>query len=336
MIAVNRRSIRIAASFLISAVFLGFAVQGVDWSEAGRALENAHYLTVLPVFALIIWSLIVRAQRWRLLLHPLGKPSMRTLVAATNIGFMANMVLPLRIGEVVRPVLASRRERLPLSGVIATVVLERIFDMMTVLLLFGIAASFVPVSPQLRAWGYRLTVLAVVIAGVVGLIRWQEKLMLQVVRRILRFMPAVVRGPGELFFEGFVKALEVLESPTAFARAFAYSLYLWGVIAASNAVIFFTFDLPVPLLLGAVAVTAIIAIAVSVPSAPGYIGSFQLGCMLSLALFGIDQNRAIAYSIVLHLTNFIGVVGAGVYSLWTEGMSMHDIEVASEAPDVAA
>src|SRR6266446_3951007 len=133
----NRRSIRIILSVAVSAVCLAFAVKGVDWSEALQALAHANYLALLPIFPLSLWTLYIRAQRWRFLLRPVGRPAMRTLVAAVNIGFMANMVLPLRIGEVVRPVLVSRREGVPLSGVLATCVLERVFDLFTVLLLLG-------------------------------------------------------------------------------------------------------------------------------------------------------------------------------------------------------
>lgn len=332
----RRRSVRLALSFAISAMFLWFAVRGVDWAEAWHALATAHYLTVIATLALTVWSLYVRAQRWRVFLRPLGNPSMRTLVAATNIGFMANMVLPLRIGEVVRPVLASRREGLPMSGVIATVVLERVFDLFTVLLLFGIAVSFVAVSDQVRAWGYRTTVFAGLVGGVVVLLRWQEARMLAIARAVLQWAPAVARQPAEHFLEGFVRALGVLDSPITFLRALGWSLFMWAVIAAVNGTVFWTFDLPVPFVLGSIAVTAIVAIAVSVPSAPGYIGAFQLGCILSLALFHVDQSRAMAYSIVLHVTQFVGVVGAGLYSLWTEGMSLHDVEAVSEEPDVAA
>ena len=150
------RTIRIALSIAISAVFLGFAIRKVDWAEAAAALAAAHYIYVVPMFGVTIWTLYIRAQRWRLLLRPVGTPAMRTLVAATNIGFMANMVLPLRIGEVIRPVLVSRKENKPLSGILATVVLERIFDMFTILFLFGVSTSLVAVSEQVRHWGYYL------------------------------------------------------------------------------------------------------------------------------------------------------------------------------------
>jgi len=333
---VKRRSLRIASSVAISAIFLWIAARGVDWSEAARALAEAHYLAVPPMLAITVWTLLIRAQRWRLLLRPVGNPGLLSLVTATNIGFMANMVLPLRIGEVVRPVLVTRRANLPLSGVLATVVLERIFDMFTIVLLFGVAAAFVPVSEQVRSWGLRLTAVAGAFGGGVALMRWQERRTLGVLRLALRFAPAAVRGPGERFLSGFVQALEVLNSPWMFLRVLAWSLFLWLVITSIYAVGFYAFDLRIPVILGSIAVNAVIAIAVSVPSAPGYVGAFQLGCILGLGLFGVSEGRAMAYSIVLHAAQFVGVVGAGVYSLWTEGLSLREIERASEAPDVAA
>src|SRR5438045_3893962 len=134
------RTLRIGLSLVVSAVFLGFAARGVNWHEAGEALARAHYWYVVPIFPITVWSLYIRAERWRVLLRPVGTPAMKTLVAATNIGFMANNVLPLRVGEVIRPLLVSRKEHEPLSGVLATVLLERIFDMFTILFLFGVSA----------------------------------------------------------------------------------------------------------------------------------------------------------------------------------------------------
>jgi glycosyltransferase 2 family protein len=330
------RSVRIVLSIAISAVFLGFAVRKVNWAEAAAALVAVHYIYVLPMFGVTIWTLYIRAQRWKLLLRPVGTPAMRTLVAATNIGFMANMVLPLRMGEVIRPVLVSRKEGEPLSGILATVVLERIFDMFTILFLFGVSASLVPVSEQVRHWGYYLSALAAVIAAAVALVRWQEGLALSLLQFVLRPLPATMSGPVDHFFRGFVQALETLQSPLTFLQVLGWSLYLWLVIASIYLLGLLAFDVPAPLLVGSITVSAIVAIAVSVPSAPGYIGAFQLGCTLSLAVFQVSQSHAIAYSIVLHLTQFVAVVAAGLYSLAREGMTMRQLEAVSEADGAVA
>jgi glycosyltransferase 2 family protein len=330
------RTLRIGVSVAISAVFLAFAVRGVNWSEAASAFAQAHSIPTVPMLLITQWSLYIRAQRWRVLLRPLGVPAMRTLVAATNIGFMANMVLPLRVGEVIRPVLVSRREREPLSGILATVVLERIFDMFTILFLFGVSASMVAVSEQVRQWGYRLFALAMIVGSIVAMVRWQEALALRVLKLVLRPLPLRIAEPVDHFFRGFVRALEVLQSPLTFVQVLGWSLYLWLVISLIYLCGVLAFELPAPLVVGSIVVTAIVAIAVSAPSAPGYIGAFQVGCTLSLAIFGVSKSDAFAYSIVLHVTQFVGVVTAGLYSLAREGMTLRQIEEVSEANGAAA
>lgn len=330
------RTLRIVLSVAISALFLWFAVRKVDWNEAGAALAAAHYVYVLPMFAITLWGLYIRAQRWRILLRPVGTPAMRTLVAATNIGFMANALLPLRVGEVIRPVLVSRKEREPLGGILATIVLERIFDMFTILLLFGICAALIPVSDEVRQWGYRLCAVAALIAGGVVFVRWQEALALRILQLVVRPLPQRIAEPIDHFFRGFIQALEILDSPWTFAQVLGWSLYLWIVISIVYALGLLQFDLQVPTIVGGVAVSSIVAIAVSVPSAPGAIGAYQLGCTLSLAIFHVSESHAIAYSIVTQLTQFVGVVAAGLYSLTREGMTMRQMEDLSEADGAAA
>jgi uncharacterized protein (TIRG00374 family) len=330
---VNSRGLRIAISVAISVVFLGFAVRGVDWHEALDAMRSANYLWVLLMLPVTVWSLFIRAQRWRVFLHAVGVPALRPLVSATNIGFLANMVLPLRIGEVVRPVLLSRRAALPLSGVLASVLLERIFDMFTILFLFGVSVSLVDVSDQVRQWGWMLTGLALAVAAVIVLIRLQERLALRLARRIADFLPQHVGAHAYGFAEGFVKALEMLDSPAAYLRAFAWSLYLWVVISIVYVLGFWAFHLDVEWLRGGLVLTTLVAIAVSVPSAPGFIGAFQLGCVLGLRIFGVPESPALAYSIIVHLTQFVGCIAAGLYSMWSESISLREVE-AVEASNV--
>jgi uncharacterized protein (TIRG00374 family) len=330
------RSVRIGLSLAISALFLGFAVRNVEWGKAAGALAGAQYVYILPMFAVTVFSLYIRAQRWRILLRPVGSPALRTLVDATYIGFMANAILPLRVGEVIRPVLVSRKEREPLGGILATIVLERIFDVFTILFLFGVAAALVPVSESVRQWGYRLCGVAALLGAGVALVRWQETLALRLLRLVLRPLPPRLAQPIDHFFGSFVQALEILDSPLTFIQLLAWSLYLWLVISSIYLFGLLQFGMEVPLLVGAIAVTAVTAIAVSAPSAPGGIGLFNFGCVLALAIFRISESDAIAYSLVLQVTQIVAVVAAGLYSLAREGMTMRQIEGLSERDDTAA
>jgi uncharacterized protein (TIRG00374 family) len=328
---VNAKTLRVAFSVVVSGIFLYFAVRGVDWNQALAALRSANYLWILPTFVITVWTLYIRAQRWRVFLHAVRVPPMKHLVAATNIGFMANMVLPARAGEVIRPWIVCRRENLPISGVLASVLLERIFDMFCVLLLFGVSATFVSVNDQVRGWGYMLTGLAVAVGLVIALLRFQEKLALGIAKRVCDLFPERIGSAVYGFIGGFVQALSMLDSPASFLRAFGWSIYLWLAIATIYPFGLLAFHLDVPLVLGSLVLTAIIAIAVSVPSAPGYIGSFQLGCVAALQIFGVQKDAALAFSLIIHLTQFIGVIAAGLYSLWTENMTFSQMEAVGES-----
>jgi uncharacterized protein (TIRG00374 family) len=330
------RAFRIAVSIIISVVFLGFAMRGVDWQQAIAAMAQANYLYCIPMTLGAVWQLYIRAQRWRILLRPIGQPRMETLVAATNIGFMANMVLPLRAGEVIRPVLVSQQEKEPLGGILATIVLERLFDLFTILLLFGLTASILPVDETVTRWGFRLLGVSGLIAAGALFIRWQEVLALRLLKLASSPLPANIGEAIEKFFSGFVQALKVLDSPLAVLQITAWSFFLWLEIAAIFGCAILAFHLPVPLVLGSIAVAVIVAIAVSAPSAPGFIGAFQLGCTFALQIFGVPKDDAFAYSIVLHVTQFGGVVGAGLYSLARQGMSLRQVEEVAEADGKAA
>jgi uncharacterized membrane protein YbhN (UPF0104 family) len=221
-----------------------------------------------------------------------------------------------------------------MSRVLASVLLERVFDMFTILLLFGLSASLVDVSDTVRQWGSKLFILALAAGVVIAIMRWQERLALRVTERVTGLLPARIGGLIARFVEDFIRALEMLDSPAAFLRGFGWTLYLWVVISLIYVVGFFAFHLPVPTFTGALVLTTVVALAVSFPSAPGYVGPFQVGCLLALGIFKIADSEAIAYSLVVHLTQFVAVIGAGLYSLRTENMSFRDVE-SVEQPDGA-
>lgn len=325
------RALRIGFSVAISAVFLYFALRDIDWNAALEAFAEAQYLYVIPIVAITVFQLYIRAQRWRVLMRPLGTPPMSSLVAATNIGTMANFLLPLRAGEIIRPVLLSRKEDKPLGGVLATIALERIFDMFTILLLFGLTAAVMPVSDEVGKWGLRLLGLAFVIGFGIAFVRFFSDLALRILDLFLSPVPVKLAGPVRHFFEGFIEALAILDSPKEFLQLIAWSIYLWLVVSCIFGLGMLMFSIDAPLLLGQIAVTVVVAVAVSAPSAPGFIGAFQLGCVISLAIFDVPESKAAAYSLALHVTQFVGVIGAGLYSLAQQGMSLQQVGEVSES-----
>lgn len=329
----RQRSLRIAFSIGVSVLLLYLALRGIEWEETLAALAGAQYLYAIPIVAITVLQLYIRAQRWRVLLRPLGVPPMATLVAATNIGWMANFILPLRAGEIIRPVLLSRKENKPLGGVLATIALERVFDMFTILLLFGLTAALTPVSDEVQSWGFGLLTVAAVIAAGIAFVRWRAAFARRVLVALTRPIPERAAGALVRFFDGFLEALTVLDSPKAFLELVLWSLYLWTVVSFVFGLGILMFDIQVPMLLGQVVVTVVVAVAVSAPSAPGFIGAFQFGCVVAFGLLGVSKDQAMAYSFAIHATQFVAIIGAGLFSLAQQGMSLQQVGEVSESDD---
>lgn len=325
------RQVRILITVVVSAALLYLAFRGVDWDRAYATALKTNTAWLLGVMIVTVWTLLIRAQRWKVLLRPLGTPPQAPLVHTTNIGFMANMVLPLRAGEIVRPVLLARKTQLPLGGVLATIVLERVLDLLAVIFLFGLATLLVPVSEQVRALGWWLMGLGLGLGTTVVLIRWQEPRVFQLWQLVAERLPGAVARPLDHFVRGFLKALEVLDRPATFLELILWTAYLWCVIAAVNTLGLLAFAFALPLLRCGLVVTAIVALAVSVPSAPGYVGSFQFGCKVALDVFGVEASEALAFSVVLHVAQFVAILAAGMYSLAREGVSLRELEEVSKS-----
>ncbi len=325
------RTARTAVGIAISVVALYLALPPrEEWANVSAAFAKIRYGYIVPISLIAIYSIIVRCQRWRLLLRPLGDIPLMPLVSATAIGFLCNMILPLRVGEVVRPVLLARRTKAPVSGVLASVVLERLLDMLTILVFLGLVMYLVPVSETIRRSGMAFLAFAVLaVTAIVGLQR-QHPAAVGLTRWLLTHLPAGVRGRAEAALESFIDGLQGIGDGRALALILGYSLYLWIVIASVFAVGIIACDLPVPPVQGALVLVTVVAGAVSAPSAPGFIGTFQAGCIVALGLFGVGRAEAVPYSFVVWAAQWLTQIVLGVVFLLRENVSFRDVRAAEE------
>ncbi len=325
------RGVRIAFGILISAGALYFAFPPrSEWAHVRDAFARVQYWYAAPLMLLSAYSIVVRCQRWRILLRPLGDVSFLPLFSATCIGFFCNMVLPLRIGEVVRPVLLARHTRLPTSSVIGTVLLERLLDMVTILVLLGSVMLVVPVSDAVRHSGIAFLGLAITAMSLVLALQRRHPLALRMVSAGFRLLPAQLRERADAALHGFIDGLQALGRGAALLGIAFLSLWVWIVIASVYGVGLVACGLPVPPVSGALALVTIVAGAVSAPSAPGFIGTFQAGCLVALALFGVDRAEAIPYSIVVWAAQWLSQIVLGLVFLLRENISFRDIRASEE------
>ena len=323
--------LRIALSFALSAVFLWIAVRGVSWAETSAALREARWLYMIPIAGVGIGSLYLRALRWGVLLAPLARIDNRSLFSATAIGFAANMLLPLRAGEVLRPWFLARKHGLPLPQTIATVAIERLFDMATLLLFFGVATLTLPLPPEWRRYGW--VFLATFLGFLVMLIALQRhpERTLSMLAVVLGVLPARLSELISSIVRQFADGLASLRDGSAIGLAVLYSIAIWTTLAASFGFGLTALDLPVPWVRGALSLTAIVAIAVAIPGGPGFIGMFQVGCEVGLGVYGIGKSVAFSYSVLVHVLQFSSTVVVGLYFFLKENLSLREIREA-EAP----
>jgi uncharacterized protein (TIRG00374 family) len=317
--------LRIALSLGLSSVFLWLAVRDVSWPETAAALRRAHLMHVPPIIAMAAFSLYLRALRWGVLVRPLARIERRSLVSATGIGFAANMLLPLRAGEVMRPWLLARKERLPLAPVMATVAVERLFDMATLLFFFGIATLTLPLPPEWKRYGWVfLGTFGVFLAVLVVLQRFPDRT-IAVFQRALTPLPQALSVPVVRAVHQFADGLASLKSATAIGAAVLYSLAVWLTLAVTFGLGLSALDLDVPKVRGALSITTIVAIAVSIPGGPGFIGMFQVGCEVALGVYGIGKSIAFSYSVLVHVLQFATTVALGLYFFLRENVTWREM-----------
>ncbi len=319
------RNWRFWGSVLVSAVLLWLALRGQDLSKTMSVLRTAEYRYVFPALVLYFSGVWVRSVRWRWLLSPMGRYRARSLFPVVVIGYMANDVLPARMGEVVRVYVLSQRERLPKASALGTVVVERLLDAITMLLLLAVAALLVPLSGAVE----RVALVAALALGV-GLV----PLLMLVLAPDLTYRhvaPWLARLPTRLTNRlsstgaGFLTGVRVLRNARVVGFALALSVVAWLLEAGMYWTLAIGFDLPVgaPLVLLTLAVANL---ATLVPAAPGYVGTFEVGALLVLSgLAGMDRELATGYLLALHAALVVPVTLLGFYYWTTHSLSLYKI-----------
>jgi hypothetical protein len=267
------------------------------------------------------------AVRWRLLLRPAKRIGVHRLFGVTMIGFMANNVLPARMGELVRAYALGKSESLPTSLSFATIVLERLFDGFTLLAFLVGGLAFLKPEPWLvwSAAGSFALYLAV-LGALLGLHRGRA---VGLVTAALARLPLRLRARAGGLVESFALGLEALGDRRALAGAAGLSLCIWLVNVAGVRLTFAAFSLALPLH-AAFLTLAIVAIALVLPSAPGYVGTFQVGTVAALALFSVPEATALSLSILYHAVNYVPITACGLAYLGAMNLSLGELRAAGE------
>ncbi len=326
-----RRHLQVLLIVLLTGGLLAFFVRNADLVRVWEVTWQAQLDLVIIAIVLMAISYLIRVERWRRLLQTIGGASFTAVGRATVIGFAANALLPGRVGEVLRPYVLADREHLSASSAFGTIVVERLLDLLAILIMVSGCLIFFEVPTQ-DGGLLRLVRVGAITGGGGAVIGWMA--IIRLVRRpkaaerfarllakvapdgIARFLPAVI--------ERFVRGLEVVRSPGQLVVATALSLTLWGCIATSIWVTSVAFGIEISFG-GGVILMGLVAVGVSVPT-PGGVGGYHAAYELgATVLYGAGADEAVGAALVTHMVAFGPVTLLGLVFMAQEGFRLTDL-----------
>lgn len=324
---------------VISILLIWWVLSDVDIAEVRGEIRHAHWGYLLAAVAVATSGFLVRALRWKLLLHPL-KPDtlLRTRFAAVNIGFAANNLLPARVGEFARAWAISKLERITVGGALGSLVVERFLDAVAIFSLMAFAILHPSFPPAATVGGQSITalfsmmalMLLVLLGGIVVLLMFPA-FFLRAAGRVARFLPSRIADLLVEALDRFMAGLIAMRQPRLLLGALAWSFGFWAWNAVSFWLAFMAFGIQEGYVT-ALFVQGIIGLGVAVPSAPGFFGTFHAAAVVGLAeVYGVGESRTLAFAFGYHLGGFIPVTAMGLWYAGRMGVSMKDLKHVEEA-----
>ena len=318
----QRRTTALIVGILFSAIFLGLSLRRIDPHGLGDALMQSQWwpwYALAPV--LYMAGHFVRGLRCRTILRPHCDLDLWTATNCTIIGYAANNLLPARMGEVVRAYVLGRKATVSVSLALAVTFLERLLDGLSITCILVVAGRFAP----LPEWGKKLLWVAtgvfVSAAIAVALITAARPLVRRVAEGVTSFLPPALARRLLTILDRAFGATDCLRDPRLTITILALSLGVWLVEGSMFLIVLPAFGLPMNPLWAGMALS-VTNLGILIPSSPGYIGPFHYFCMQALLIFGVPQETALGYAIMVHLLYYIPVTLWGVSALAAYGISL--------------
>jgi uncharacterized protein (TIRG00374 family) len=299
-----RASSRLALVGLVVSVGVGyFAVRRVHWGATWAALRSTNYEWLAPALVLMATAFFIRAARWQAMFQP-RRPSFRSVARALFVGYLFNNLLPMRAGEAARVLTLSRTARVPVTKVTATILVERAYDVFSLIVLLFVVAPWLPHVTWLRAAGFVALGLTALLAAAALIVTLSGGRILELLFRPLRRLSFLPRESVERAPQDFVEGLAGLLRPRFAIVAFALTTLSWLTLAVGFWLVTVAFQLHVSYLAGLLVVIGI-GLSMILPSSPGALGVFEGATIVCLGVYGVDESQALSYALVLHALNFL-------------------------------
>jgi uncharacterized protein (TIRG00374 family) len=322
--------VRTVLILLLTFGLLWFFLRHANMAQVWGEMRRARPMLLVAALLVTVVTYVLRALRWQYLLAPLGHTHFATAFRATVIGFAASFLLPARAGEVIRPFLLARREGLPATAAFATIIIERLLDLVTVVVLFAffvLAADPASMSAapgalnKVKLGGLIAVAGAAAALAIAFVAAGHPERLGQWALRIERVLPARLARVVASFVETFTQGLGVMRQPRRLLVSLLLSVPLWLSIGAGIWLTSLAFHITFPYM-GSFLVMIILVVGVAMPT-PGAVGGFHAAYQIAVqSFFGAPDDRAIGAAIVLHGVSFLPATLLGLVFMAREGLSL--------------
>lgn len=320
---------------LISAIFLYLVLRKIDYPQLWLVLKSANYWWLIPGVGVYFIALWVRSWRWHYLLRPLKPIPTQTMFPVVSMGYAFNNIFPARAGEVLRAVVLKHREGVPISASLATIIVERVFDGIVMLAFVFVNLSELTrlTSVSIDIGNFKFGIEQVAIWGSIAFFGVLAIFLLAAMfpastDRLLSWLvhhlvPTRLREKTLGISRRFLDGLESLRSPVDVLMVFLTSVIIWLLETVKYWFVMHAFRFSVSFF-ALMLMNGVVNLATTIPSAPGYLGTFDLPGIAVLQAYGISREVAASYTFVLHFALWFPVTALGLFYMLREGVNWAD------------
>ncbi len=321
----GQHKVKLGIGILISALCIYLAFRSVDISEMWQAFVMANYWYIFPSVAVNFFSHYLRALRWRYLLDPIRRLDTGSLFSSLIIGYAANTFMPAHLGEFLRAYVLSKKRQIPMSPVFATVVVERIIDVFSLLVLMLLALLIHPFPDWIITSGYFMLAASIALMVFLIFLKKATSPTMRFIGFIMKPLPKSFEHKTTATLEKFLAGILPLKRWHDYITTGFLSLLIWVCYGFIFFFCLHAFDFVETYQLEwstSLILLVITTIAVVVPASPGYVGTYHYLCQIALAMFGVSAGPALSFATVVHGVNIFPALIAGLIFANFEGMAI--------------
>ena len=327
----------------IALAALYYTLRNVSFEELVNSLKNAELVYIFPGLVIIALSYVTRAYRWQILLRPFKVIPVKEIYSPLMIGFMGN-VLPARAGEFLRAYLVGKKNGITFSGAFSTIIVERLFDLVCLMVLFvwvfvfnhevfDSNLEFSGLSVQAMALGFGRLCL-ILVCGLLAfmfLLAWQEEKVKRWINWLIRPLPDKWKEKIIMMVGEFALGCQVIKDKSALAQIILYSVLTWVFIVGTYYPFYFAFNLQQITFESLMILTVMVCILITALPTPAFLGSYNAGVLIALhEIMGEAELTAVSFGMLVWAVSFLVVFAGGFYFILSDQMSVSSLIKAGE------